>query len=257
MKLFIGLPTAGQPTQPFLESLQTLERPDVFTSVERGIVTGNFVPGQRELLIRQALDAKADYLLMIDDDMVLPPATIKQLYTTVSADPKRALVGALYYSRDSKRPMVVSHWSPEDTTSAFIPAFTSDTAVQVDGVGFGCVLLRLAAVQELTQPYCGAQVLIETTQAHVRICNEDYLLCARLRKHGFTIWLDARVRSGHYDRASKQILPHVWEPDSVTGTKRMHVRQADGTESLVPFALGWPHAEELHQTSALDYLFIA
>jgi hypothetical protein len=256
MSLLIGLPTGGKPTAAFLESLQSITWPTHVGMIERMIVTGNFVPGQRELIVRRALAENYTYLLMMDDDMVLPPNAVELLFETLAAKPKAAIVGALYYSRDGKRPMAVSQWRAEDTTAAVVPAFTNNKASEVDGIGFGCVLLRCPALRSLQSPYFNTQILIETAHNHVRVCNEDYLLCERLHKAGYEIYLDGRVRCGHYDRDQAMILPIEWENDVLTGVTRMHVRQADGKEMLVPYESGGPHATEEHQYATLDYLIL-
>jgi hypothetical protein len=257
MSLLIGLPTGGNPTAAFLESLRTVTWPERIGNIERMIVTGNFVPGQRELIARRALAENFTYLLMMDDDMVVPPNAVELLAQTLATQPQAALAGAVYYSRDGKRPMAVSRWRAEDTTDAVVPAFTRDKASEVDGIGFGCVLLRCSALRALDAPYFGTQIVLEAAHNHVRVCNEDYLLCERLRKAGFEIYLDGRVRCGHYDREQAVIFPKVWEDDTLTGITRMHVRQADGKEELVPFVEGGPRAAEKHQYATLDYLFIS
>lgn len=256
MNLLIGLPTAGKLTEPFLEGLKAVRWPSSLGHVERIVVTGNFVPGQRELIVRRALAGEADLLLMIDDDIVVPPDGVSRLHETLALHPQTAIAGALYYSRDGKRPMVVSRWRASDTTDAIVPAFTGQGSVEVDGIGFGCVLLRTAALRTLTAPYFGVQIAMDTARNDVRLCNEDYLFCERLRGVGFTIRLDARVRCGHFDREQAILLPREWESEEATGAPRMYIRQPDGVETLVPFVDGGPFAAEVHEYGALDYLFL-
>ena len=256
MNLLIGLPTAGKPTEPFLNSLKAVRWPASLGRVERIVVTGNFVPGQRELIVRRALAGEADIILMIDDDIVLPPDGVSELYETLALHPDTAIAGALYYSRDGKRPMVVSQWRASDTTDAIVPAFTGKGSVEVDGVGFGCVLLRTAALRALSPPYFGVQIAVDMARNDVRLCNEDYLFCERLRSAGFTIRLDARVHCGHFDREQAILLPREWESEEATGAPRMYIRQPDGVEALVPFVDGGAHSREEHEYGELDYLFL-
>jgi hypothetical protein len=256
VSLLIGLPTTGKPTEAFLGGLKAARWPESLGRVERIVVTGNFVPGQRELIVRRALASEADLLLMIDDDIVVPPAGVSELYETLALHPRTAIAGGLYYSRDGKRPMAVAQWRASETTDAIVPAFTGKGSVEVDGVGFGCVLLRTAALRALSPPYFGVQIAVDTARNTVRLCNEDYLLCERLRHAGFTIRLDARVRCGHFDRDQAILLPQEWEPEEATGSPRMYIRQPDGVEALVPFVDGGPHAVETHEYGKLDYLFM-
>ena len=159
MKLLLGIPSAGSPVAPFLESVAQLRLPPSVTVLERVLMTGNFVPAQRDLIVERALERNADVLIMCDDDMVLSPNALVDLCALLEADARNALAGALYYSRDSFRPMVVDRWDENDTRTAVIPAFDREP-VPVDGVGFGCVALRVSALRELmpriSRPTCSS-----------------------------------------------------------------------------------------------------
>jgi GT2 family glycosyltransferase len=252
VKLFIGIPSSGAPAQPFLDSFATLDIPRSVTSVDRAIVTGNYVPAQRELLVRRALERDADVMLMCDDDMVIPKDALSKLLELLEREPDCGLAGALYYSRDGFRPMAVDHWDPNNTTSANIPAFDA-APVDVDGVGFGCVVLRLDAVRAMTAPLFPAHVYIEPAASRVRVCDEDYLFCSRLREHGFRVVLHAGVRCGHYDRASRVVFPQQWEDSSITSHARIAVADA-GMPKLVPFT-HVQESKERHERAALTYIW--
>ena len=253
MKLMLGIPTGGTPAEPFLKSLNDMQLPLAFSEVENKSVVGNFVPAARELLVEYALERGADFLLMIDDDMIVPPDALQRLLDTFG-DPNVALCGALYYSRDGLRPMVVDDWNPQDTTSASIPAFDDRTPVRVGGVGFGLAMVRTAAAARLARPLFSAQILLERVAGRVRICNEDYLFCRRLREAGWDVLLHPGVRCGHYDRASKTTFPRTWEAPEKTNFKRMFVRGTDGTLSTKPFDNSVERVKETHMRAEVDYI---
>lgn len=251
MKILLGIPSYGAPSKPFLESLAALELPAGTTAFNHVTVTGNFVPAQRELIVERAIASSADILVMCDDDMVLPKDALVQLSAVFDAQPRCALAGALYYSRDGFRPMAVDDWDPSDTTTATIPAF-DDAPVRVAGVGFGCIAIRMAAVLELEPPYFESHVYVEPAAGRVRVCNEDYLFCHRLRAAGWEIALHAGLRCGHYDRERNAVMPHQWEPRERTAIKRMAVVR-DGRPALVPFAPAPAHGEH-HRAVRVDYV---
>ncbi len=132
-------------------------------------------------------------------------------------------MGGLYYSRDSVKPIAVADWDSADTSTGHVPAFTSASTDPVDGIGFGCALLRVAPAQALSAPYFPAHVYIERGARLARLCDEDYLYCERVRRAGHRVRLDARVRCGHYDRGSKSVAPLAWEDDAATSGPRMMV----------------------------------
>ncbi len=251
MRVLLGIPTGGAPAQPFLTSLATLRLPDRVTAFDRYLVTGNYVPAQRELIADRALELGADALVMCDDDMVLPPDALSALLELLAADERCAVAGALYYSRDGFRPMAVTRWNDENTTTASIPAFANEP-VHVDGVGFGCVAMRTAALRALDAPYFPADVYIEREPARVRICNEDYRFCGRVRAAGWSVVLHAGVRCGHYDRASGIIHPLQWEPLDETNRERIAVLR-EGRPALIPYA-PLPAAVETHQRASITYV---
>jgi hypothetical protein len=255
LRVVLGVASAGSPTVPFLESLAKLRLPKNVGPLQRSFAFGNFVPAQRELIMNDAIDAIADYLFFVDDDIALPDNTLELLIATAEADPSAAVVGGLYYSRDSARPVTVADWNSSDTSSAHIPAFTSTSTGIVGGVGFGCALLRISAAKSLTAPYFPAHVYIEHGARLVRICDEDYLYCERVREAGHVVRLDARVRCRHYDRGSNTSAPYAWESDDVTSVPRMIVVDG-GVVSLVPLNESTPHIVERHQPADVSYIHV-
>ena len=241
--MLIGVPTSGQPARPFLDALAVLRMPASVTSAERVVWTGNFVAVQREMIVRDALSRGVDLIVMVDDDIVAPPDALEKLTGALVDDPQAAIAGALYYSRDGARPMAVSRWRSTDTTSAAVPAFSSGGVSEVDGLGFGFVVIRAAAVAELAQPIFAAHVFVDDAHRVVRQCDEDYLLCERLREAGWRVLLHGGVRAGHFDRGSGITAPERWESDAETDRLRMFVREDDATK-LVPFDERVPRAQE-------------
>ena len=254
MKLLIGIPTGGQPTRPFLDALSALELPPAVSDADRLVWNGNAVAVQREMIARDAVQRGADLLAMIDDDIVAPPDALVKLIAALEADPDAALAGALYYSRDSARPMAVARWSSGDTTTAAIPAYADGKVAVVDGVGFGCIVVRVAALRALTLPYFAAHFYVDPFSRSVRQCDEDYLLCERLRNAGRRVLLHAGVRCGHYDRGSGTTAPSAWETDAETDRLRMIVLQGDRT-ALVPFDDAVPRALERQEPFETTILY--
>jgi len=250
----LGIPTAGAPSAPFVESLRGLVLPPEVTAFERAVVTGNFIPAQRDLLIERALAWEADQLVMCDDDMVVPADALVRLSELLGANPNIAVAGALYYSRDGLRPMVVDGWDPHDTARGWIPAFER-APVAVDGVGSGCMAIRLQAVEGFDRPFFPAHVFVEPAQGRVRVCDEDYLFCARVRSAGFAVFLHAGVRCGHYDRSRDRIAPQDWEPVELTNRRRVLTRTGERYE-LLPLSGAPPARPGTERQRRADVVYV-
>jgi GT2 family glycosyltransferase len=255
MRILLGIPTGGHPTKQFLDSLGSLALPASCTAFDRHTVTGNFVPAQRELIARRAIAVGADYLFMVDDDIVVPTDALLLLAGVLAEQQDAAVAAALYYTRDGIRPMAADGWNSNDTTTAWIPAFDRQP-LAVDAVGFACVLVRVSALRMLAPPFFGAQIYIETNAARVRLCNEDFLLCERLRQTGYRVILHPDVRCGHVQRDSGKIIPEVWENAALTNRKRMVVALPGPHYALVDYDPGQARALELHETATLTYVSV-
>jgi hypothetical protein len=255
MKMLLAIPTGGAPTAPFLSSLRDIDIPPTITAFDRLTVEGNFIPGQRELAARRAIATDADVLVMLDDDMIPPPDAIAVLIDALERDARLGIVGGLYYSRDGIHPMVADHWSSRDTTTAAIPAYEHGLTY-CDAVGFGCVALRVEMLRALRQPFFGTQVYVEEVAARVRICNEDYLLCERVRNDGWRVALHAGVRCKHYDRRSGVSHPEQWEPAATTSIERMLITDPGPRYRMVPYDASLPTKLERHEAAHLDYIIV-
>lgn len=255
MRLLLGIPTGGHPTRQFLDSLGTLTLPEACTAFDRYSVTGNFVPAQRELIARRAIAGSADYVLMIDDDIVVPADAIARLGTILETERDVAVAGGLYYTRDGIRPMVADGWSSDDTTRAWIPAFDR-SPVSVDAIGFGCVMIRVSALLTLVPPLFGAQIYIETGAARVRLCNEDFLLCERFRETGYRVVLDAGLRCGHVDRETNNVIPFAWESPIDSSRRRMVVVKPGPHYELTDYDPSQPRTSERHDAATLTYVSV-
>jgi GT2 family glycosyltransferase len=225
--------------------------------MERTIVTGNFIPAERDLLLERALHWRADVIVMCDDDMVLPSHALIGLLEALAGDPNAAVAGALYYSRDGLRPMAVDGWDPHDLASGWIPAFGESAPVRVDGVGFGCVAIRTDAVRSFERPYFAAHVLVEEAAGRVRVCNEDYLFCRRVREAGRTVLLHPGVRCGHYDRSSGRVAPAAREPAAATNVRRVLARTGERYHVLPLVDAPTTTTPEAHVQADLEYVVVS
>jgi GT2 family glycosyltransferase len=225
------------------------------TAFDRLTIEGNFIPGQRELAARRAIALKADVLIMFDDDMIVPRTAVTQLVDALTNDPRLAVVGGLYYSRDGLHPMVANHWSSRDTTTAAIPAY-DNALTYCDAVGFGCAAIRVEALLGLAPPFFNTQVYVEEHAARVRICNEDYLFCEKIRNDGWRVALHAGVRCKHYDRASGSAYPREWESAAATSIERMIVVDPGPAYRMVPYDETRPVKPERHEAAKIDYIIV-
>lgn len=144
----------------------------------------------RNNVVDMAIVNDCEYLLMLDDDMIVPP----DLFGRLVAHGKD-VVGCLYYQRGGAyHPVIMKQTSKKDGLKGiqFIQHFdrmiTSPGLYKLDGViGGGCMLFKTDVFRKIPQPYFWIDGIVGTD---VHVCNQ-------LRGAGIDIWVDTSIELGH------------------------------------------------------------
>lgn len=148
-------------------------------------------PAAREALADHALSGGMDYMLMIDDDMIIPLDMFERLYEHhVDA------VAPLAFTRNAPHLAVIyeckSGWDPVANTDYFVNHFArnypKNQLVRCDAVGFGSVLIKMDVIRKMKKPYfmstCGT--------------GEDILWCYNAQRQADAkIYMDTSIKLGH------------------------------------------------------------
>lgn len=143
----------------------------------------------RNTLVDLAIMNSCDYLLMLDDDMIVPPNLFLKL---VAHD--KDIIGALYFQRGGAyHPVLMKQKSEKDGFRSieflnhYDPALVKPGLHPVDVIGGGCLLMKVDVFRQLTQPYFWIDGVVGT----------DVHLCTRLRDAGIQPYADTSIELGH------------------------------------------------------------
>lgn len=144
----------------------------------------------RERLGELALDINADFLYMIDDDMLAPADIFERLYRH-NVD----IVAALAFTRYAPHKPVIytlkSGYDPVQRKEYYcnypVLNYPRNTLVQCDAVGFGAVLIKTRVLKEIKKPW-----FMTTSGA-----GEDIHFCHQAIKAGFKVYMDTSTKLGH------------------------------------------------------------
>lgn len=144
----------------------------------------------RNNLVDLAITNDCEYLLMLDDDMVIPPDLFGRL---VKHD--KDVTGCLYYQRGGAyHPVIMKQVSKKDGLMGidfihhFDPMLTKPGLYKLDGIiGGGCMLFKVDVFRKIPQPYFWIDGIVGTD---VHVCNQ-------LRGAGVDIWVDTSIELGH------------------------------------------------------------
>ncbi|NLB80942.1 MAG: hypothetical protein GX800_04885 [Clostridiaceae bacterium] len=185
MKVLIAMPTARYiETHTFL-SVYNLERPkDVETPFVA--IEGYSVDTSRNMIVKEAIEQKADYILWVDSDMILP---------------EDALIRLLSHNKD----IVTGAYAFKDIKSQDLIAFkigggqmefsSINGLTEVGAIGFGCCLTKTEIFDKIEFPYF---VFGEDF-------GEDIYFCKKARAAGFKIYIDPDVKCGHIGKINFQV----------------------------------------------------
>lgn len=143
----------------------------------------------RNNLIDMAIANGCDYLLMLDDDMLIPSDLLSRLL-----EHDKDVIGALYWQRSGAHHPVVLYDDPKPSgdlgikfASPFANIMTKRGLYQVDIIGGGCMLFKMHVFDKLKNPYFW-------WEAHE---GTDIAICRSLRELGYEIWVDTSIELGH------------------------------------------------------------
>ena len=141
----------------------------------------------RNLIAKYALDEGYDYILWVDSDMTLPKDALTKL---MSHD--KDIVSEVYtYKQLGGTNAVAKRFIPtENDVYEDIPLEEIQShkgIMEVDGVGFGCVLTKTEIFNHIKDPWF---VLTHGM-------GEDIDFCRKAQNAGYKIYLDTEVLAGH------------------------------------------------------------
>lgn len=189
MKILVAVPT--------FENIQ----PETFRSIyalhtgEHGVLF-DFVKGYdcavaRNSIVKMALDKGADYVLMVDSDIILPDDTILKFLER----PVDICFGVYPHKNTTEKKAELFKVSTAHFDQRFKYSELTMNRMEIGGAGFGCAFVRMDVFKDLKYPWFDY-----VTYENGEFLGEDLYFCDRARKKGYVLWADTRIRCGHLSR---------------------------------------------------------
>jgi hypothetical protein len=154
-------------------------------------ITGISLPGlARDRCIEAALEAKADYLLLYDDDMIFDNSLFLKLWRH-----RKPFMGALAFtSREPIAPVLYQFrrtWDfaarRETVESVIVFDYPRDQLFQLDAIGSGVLLISTDVFRKLERPWFHGSIG----------SGEDVHLCFKAWQKGIPIYCDTSCKTRH------------------------------------------------------------
>lgn len=205
MKILIAVPTFENIYPDTFKSIYDLDTSE--HDVEFEYVRGYDCATARNRIAQTALDKGTDYVLMVDNDVVLP----KDALLNLSEDAKDVCLG-FYAHRDADNVYrgktcvcklydengkkyfnypLESEYMAQELTEMRIHG---DKKIQIHGGGMGCAFIKTDVFKRIKYPWYD---WVNYKDDHRGMLSEDLYFCEECRKKNIPIFTDTRVNCGH------------------------------------------------------------
>ena len=208
MKTMVAIPCMDTIQTETVQSLLGMNR---VGDVRFDLLSCSLVYKSRTDLGLKAIAYHMDFVLWIDSDMVFPPHLMEDLRKDL--DEGRDMVGAVCHMRRAPfRPVFYKTLrqglTPAENVSEHYDDYPKDGIFPVEGVGFGCVMMRTKVIKAVVDRY-------HELFAPLPGYGEDLSFCIRARACDFDIWVDPKIQVGH--KASTIVTNKTFEAYRKTG----------------------------------------
>jgi glycosyltransferase involved in cell wall biosynthesis len=172
--------------------------------IQIGSICGcSVVSRARNLLAKDMLESKCDYLLFIDSDINFEPDDIFRLMAW-GTDPKKGIVAAVPRTRNESKVYIATLDYDENGDLTM----NGMGLVRAKRVATAFMLVRREVFETLEREhpewaYYDSKTdrtlscMFDFQLAEEGYIGEDFLFCDRVRSHGFEVWIDPSITLGH------------------------------------------------------------
>ena len=209
MNIFIAVPTFENIYPDTMKSIYGLDCGE--HEVAFDFVRGYDVATARNKIAQQALDEGFDYVLMVDNDVVLPEDALLNLM-----DATKDVTLGYYAHRDAdniyrgntcvcKLGYFNYPLESEYTAQELLDLKAQETyKIQIHGGGMGCALINTEVFLRIAYPWYSW--VNYPGKERLRL-SEDLYFCEQCHKAGIKIYADTRVGCGHMMRYVQYPVP--------------------------------------------------
>lgn len=190
MNILIAVPSMDSVPAVFAQSLAMLKK---VGNCAVAFQVGSLVYESRNDLAKYAVQSEADYVLWLDSDMMFEPELLEKMMATLEEHDLDILTGIYYRRRHPFSPVLMKKLSIAENNFCEYEnfnAYPEDGIFEVEGIGFGCVLMKSDVLMDIKATYN------DWFSPFGRV-GEDLSFCWRARQTGHKIYADPSIQLGH------------------------------------------------------------
>lgn len=203
--IFLGIPTlsTARRSTAWMDGLYSLQMP-LGTSLARAWAEDLPIAAARNRLCQAGIDAGADYILFLSDDVIPPPNMVLAMLDKIGREypvengnvARASMVSGVYWTKTT--PSEPYLWN------GLLKGSYKDWRVgeffPIDFAGCDALMIETAALKECPQPWFSTEWIWEEGQEVSPIATEDFYFYTKMRKAGFRLFVDTSIQARHEDR---------------------------------------------------------
>jgi predicted SAM-dependent methyltransferase len=194
----LGMPTYGKVSMMWANARAHLAFPLGSCAVDITIGDrGNFeeISAARNIIVKDAIEKKAEYVFFLGDDVIVPPNTVLQLLSR-----EKDIITGIYWTKNW--PTHPYLW--QGLQKGPYLDWKAGELFKVDFAGCDCLLVNMRVFKEVKFPWFSRDWLWDKGQDKPsELATEDFYFYLKAQKAGFDLWADTSIQCLHEDRASR------------------------------------------------------
>ena len=192
-KIFVGMPVYGSvPELCFARFGQFLLKTQRDYKIYFHTITSTFLCTARNNIAEAFLkNTDADYLLFLDQDMLIPMNLIELL-----KEHNKGIVSALYYGKN-ETPQLPTFMVKKDGEYKRVEKFPKNSLIKVDAIGLGACLIKREVMEKISETLGDEPFFKFSYPSRLKEIGEDIYFCELAKKAGYEIYVDTRFAVGH------------------------------------------------------------
>ena len=190
MNILIAVPSMDSVPAVFAQSLAMLKK---VGNCAVAFQVGSLVYESRNDLAKYAVQSEADYVLWLDSDMMFEPELLEKMIATLREKDLDILSGIYYRRRHPFSPVLMKKLSIGENNFCEYENYNTypeDEIFEVEGIGFGCVLMKSDVLMDIKAAY-------DDWFSPIGRVGEDLSFCWRARQTDHKIFADPSIQLGH------------------------------------------------------------
>ena len=239
--IIIGIATARDLySGNFLMGFKNMQAPINCTAGPIKVV-GKPVDEARNELVDIAIKNGAKYLMMIDDDVLVPNDALIRLFHQLHGQDEMIASGVYYTKTQPSTAIVLDKNNPGGIVN-----YRQGEVIHADYVGCGCMLIDMSVFDQLEKPYFKFNRCRPDIDPAMGAVGEDVWFCDKVAALGYRVVVDTNVQCGHEDFANKLVYQYdkrfgtgVWmEPGTTKVFYFPTAKQAEKLKTAEPERTG-------------------